>query len=383
MARITLKLYNNGGYSKDSLRTLALAFSSQSKTVYAPTGIQLKQNQWDSKKNIVVRHPDSAKLTIRATRMLMSAQDILLRLTGGYNIPISAAQLKEMVMKELNGSDKDLHFLLPYMRMFMDTKSKKNTKQVYSSTVSRLLQYDSGAERLMFDSINPTWLRQFDKWLFENGCPSVNARAIHMRNIRSVFNAAIDDGITQNYPFRKFKIRIEHTPNKGIGISALRKIVKLNLEGTEKCVRDCFMLSFYMMGINMADLILLDVYTNRVSYRRQKTGKLYEFALQPEAKALLYVLDWVKHYKNAHSLIIMMNRNLDSIGSLIGVENLTTYDARYTWANIAAELDIPKETIAQALGHTRPTVTDVYITFDRSKVDRANRAVIEYVMSGL
>ena len=56
------------------------------------------------------------------------------------------------------------------------------------------------------------------------------------------------------------------------------------------------------------------------------------------------------------------------------------YWARHSWATIAAELDIPKETIAAALGHSSSTVTDIYINFDRTKIDRANRQVLDYVL---
>lgn len=76
-----------------------------------------------------------------------------------------------------------------------------------------------------------------------------------------------------------------------------------------------------------------------------------------------------------------MNRSLKELGSSIGYPELTTYWARYSWATIAAQLDIPKETIAKALGHGSETVTDTYITFDYSKVDKANRAVIDYMMN--
>ena len=71
---------------------------------------------------------------------------------------------------------------------------------------------------------------------------------------------------------------------------------------------------------------------------------------------------------------------LKKIGAKIGLENLTTYHARHTWASVAAELDIPKETIAAALVHSARTVTDIYIDFDQRKVDAANRRVIDYVL---
>ena len=62
--------------------------------------------------------------------------------------------------------------------------------------------------------------------------------------------------------------------------------------------------------------------------------------------------------------------------------SLSSYWARHTWATIAASLDIPKETIAAALGHGGNTVTDIYIDFDRRKVDEANRRVLDWVLYG-
>lgn len=379
MARITLRLSHGSKYTSDSVRSLELAFSSGGKTVYAPTGIRLKEHQWDSRRCIVVRHADAANLTLKATKTLLSAQEALMKITGGFPVEMDAKQIRDMVMSELNRCTTENRYIIYYMRVYADTKSKKNTRSVFMSTISRLTQYSPSVHRLMFDAVNPMWLRQFDKWLSENGCPSVNARSIHLRNIRTVFNAAIDDGITTNYPFRKYRIKSEQKQNTGIGVAALRDIINLELGGNLKNARDCFLLSFYLIGINMADLILLEITGNKVIYNRQKTGKLYEFRLQPEAKVLLPVLDWAKHYKNAHSLVIMVNRYLKEVGKMVGLPCLTTYDARYTWANIAAALDIPKETIAQALGHTKPTVTDVYITFDRQKVDHANRQVIDCI----
>ena len=62
---------------------------------------------------------------------------------------------------------------------------------------------------------------------------------------------------------------------------------------------------------------------------------------------------------------------------------LTTYWARHTWATIAASLDIPNETIAAALGHGYGNrITAIYIDFDRRKVDKANRRVIDWVLYG-
>ena len=61
---------------------------------------------------------------------------------------------------------------------------------------------------------------------------------------------------------------------------------------------------------------------------------------------------------------------------------LTTYYARHTWASIAFNnLGIPKDVVSLALGHSFGVrVTDTYINADLSRVDEANRRVIDYVL---
>ena len=52
----------------------------------------------------------------------------------------------------------------------------------------------------------------------------INARNVYYRNIRAVFNDAIDDEITPAYPFRKFKIKPEPTRKRSLSVSDLRKM---------------------------------------------------------------------------------------------------------------------------------------------------------------
>ena len=98
-------------------------------------------------------------------------------------------------------------------------------------------------------------------------------------------------------------------------------------------------------------------------------------------------------YKDHKNFIHRMNIGLRQIGTLERkgrggkkfrtplFPDISTYWARHTWATIAAGLDIPKETIAHALGHAwaTNTTTDIYIRFDERKVDEANRKVIDAI----
>jgi integrase len=150
-----------------------------------------------------------------------------------------------------------------------------------------------------------------------------------------------------------------------------------------------------------------NVVDGRIEYRRAKTGKLYSIKIQPEAAALLEKYKGKKHLLNVFDRCSnykayqgTMNNALrrigapqvDKQGQVVKAKNgqakmaplqkdLSIYWARYSWATYAADLDIPKDTISEALGHSHGAkVTGVYIKYNRDKVDAANRKVIDYVL---
>ena len=156
--------------------------------------------------------------------------------------------------------------------------------------------------------------------------------------------------------------------------------------------------TFSLIGINIIDLChIKEIRDGRIEYYRSKTNRLYSIKIEPEALEIIekykgkkQLLDIMDRYVDYKDYARRLNENLKAIGhTTIGKHGkkyreplypqLTMYWARHTWATIAASLDIPKETIAAALGHGGNTVTDIYIDFDQKKVDEANRKVIDHV----
>lgn len=149
-------------------------------------------------------------------------------------------------------------------------------------------------------------------------------------------------------------------------------------------------LIFFLIGINIKDLhTLKDIENGYVHYRQAKTGGLYSIKIEPEIQVLFdkykgteSLLCFEEQYKLHTSLMKKINKGLAAIAPKIGSIEITTYSLRHSWATIAAELEIPKETIAAALGHSwGNSVTDIYIDFNRKKIDEANRKVIDYIFS--
>lgn len=215
--------------------------------------------------------------------------------------------------------------------------------------------------------------------------------------IRAVFNEAIDDGITKAYPFRRFKIRPVATIKRSLSVEQLRAIFNAPTDDHTEKALDIFKLIFLLIGINIIDLCKLRTINNgRIEFHRSKTNRLYSIKVEPEAMEIInrhkgteYLIDILDLHKSHRSYTMMLNKQLKEIG-VVSTDpdskplfpQLTTYWARHSWATIAASLEIPKETIAAALGHGGNTVTDIYIDFDRKKVDEANRKVIDLVLYG-
>ena len=254
---------------------------------------------------------------------------------------------------------------------------------------------------LTIDTIDRKWLERFEQWMAET--LKVNAYAIHLRNIRAIMNYAIDEEYTTNYPFRKFKIKTEETRKRFVPLDKLRQLRDYPCEEYQQRYRDIFMLMIYLIGINAADLFTAkktNVVNGRLEYKRAKTGKLYSIQITPEAQAIIdrytgniYLLNIMESYGNYKDFLHRMDVGLKQIGTCerkgLGgkkhitplIDGLSTYWSRHTWASMAAQLDIPKETIAHALGHSwaTSTTTDIYIMYDERKVDEANRRVIDYI----
>ena len=288
-----------------------------------------------------------------------------------------------------------------HYEQFMESKTNRGTRGVYKHTLDRIRAFDKNVDNKMFEDIDLKWLTDFEAFCAKTACK--NARNIHLRNIRAVFNNAIDYEITTAYPFRRFKIRPEATRKRSMAVEELRRLFDYPVEDYAEIYRDMFRLIFMLVGINSVDLHGLKSITRdgRIEYKRAKTGRLYSIKVEPEAmeiinkyrgvKGLLCIADrWIDSRNFRHQC----NKALQKIGQVerkgrggkktitAEFEGVTTYWARHTWATIAASIDIPKDTIAAALGHGGDTVTDIYIDFDQKKVDAANRRVLDWVLYG-
>lgn len=394
---------------KDGSNKVMLSFIHKGFRKQAALGIKIHPENWDAEQCLVTsKEKNHRHINQRLQFFRSAAEGVILRHYGlnsdGATIyaDLEAALFPDKV-EEKKEEAAAANTLLEVAKRFTALK-KESTRLTYERTVKHIETFVSKGQTNILDEVNKAWLTAFDNYLAESN-PSPNARALHFRNLRAIFNYAIDEELTANYPFRRFKIKTVKTDKRSLSVAVLRQVFTYPIEDWQEQYRDMFKLSFMLMGINFADMLNLkrsDMREGRIVFNRHKTARLYSMKVEPEARVLIE-----KYAGKAHLLSIMDSRKdylqyvrqtnnaLRKIGdcerSGLGGKKthhaicpeLSTYWARHTWATIAASLDIPKETIAAALGHGGNTVTDIYIDFDRRKVDEANRKVLDYVLYGV
>ena len=290
---------------------------------------------------------------------------------------------------------------------YIKTLDRPNTVDTYRLTLKKINTYDKTA---CFATMTADWLTGFDTWMQLQGL-ALNSRSIMLRNIRTVFNFAIDNEWTELYPFRRFKIRQEVTKQEcHLSTDQLRELLNAKVESCYTEYVDIFMLMMYLCGINAIDLLAnptTRIENGRLLYTRSKTSKKYSIKIEPEAQALLnrYMRKSstfvgflrVTTAMDYRAYMASMNRGLKklcrSIPPLVGTgkklrdgliiePQLSANWARHTFATLAISIGIPKDHVSLCLGHSiGARITDVYIDYAeaRKNIDEANRKVIDYI----
>ena len=382
----TIKLYLDTRRAKaDGTYPIRLAVNNHGETAFISLGQSVKKDEWDKRQCRIKKRPDRDFLNDYLRDRYDYYNRIMMRLqmSEDYRGDISARQLRDNIIREAAGKKsatlKDM--FVRYTSREMGNKTKKN----YSVTWNTIAQFDKTSETLLLDDISRDWLERYNLFLINIGnCH--NTRTVRIRHIAAVFNYAIDNELTTNYPFRRLDLSIEPTKKRDLKVEELREVFSANVKEKDRKLLDAFKVMFLLIGINVHDLYNLtrdNIVDGRLEYKRLKTGKQYSILIQPEVVEIMNkypgkdrLFSFCEHYANASSFAMVTNILLKKIRA-----GLTTYYARHTWATLAFKLGIPKDTISLALGHSFGVrVTGTYINADLSRVDEANRKVIDYVL---
>ena len=303
-------------------------------------------------------------------------------------------------------------------------KGKKNYQSALNSFISYL-----GKEHLKTDEVTSQLLNGFkahlnlkrEKQVLQlqkqgKRIPSNRIVSLYLGSIRHLFNEAkkkyndYDKNIIliPHSPFEHIEVpKQEATRKRALTAEVINQILMLpyicNATGKERncpfnLAKDCFILSFCLMGMNSVDLHSCDeIEENVITYYRSKTtGRRLDKAkmkvsILPILSSLIKkykdytdkkVFRFYQMYNTANNFNRAINAGLKEIGKLLKVDDLEFYAARHSWATIALnKVGIDKYTVHSALNHVDEAmkVTDIYIERDFINENQANAKVIKYV----
>jgi integrase len=297
---------------------------------------------------------------------------------------------------------------IDFMQIFRDYIASHQYKKGIKNYVSALhsLEKFIGRDSMDIKEVRNDFLHEYAISLGAGRAPS-----LYLGIIRHVYAWAKENYNDEERgiiaipysPFSKFKVpKMNVAEKRALEVDQIRKIMELPYEDKQisrfNLAKDCFLLSFYLIGMNSADLYTCNKYENEtIRYFREKTkGRRMDKAelhvdIQQQARELFdkYSDPYGKHvfrfylmYSGYDTFNAAINKGLKEVGKAIGVEGLQFYAARHSWATIARnDLGIDKGTINDALNHVDESysVTDLYIKKDFTRVNEANKKVLDYV----
>ena len=298
----------------------------------------------------------------------------------------------------------------------------------YTTAINALVRF-VGKEELDINLITLDFLEQFKafligerdartKKLMQQGKRVTSNRtlSLYLVSIKKLFNEAKrkfnkkDKNLIliPNSPFEDFKIpKQEATRKRAIPADIIKKVWKLPYKDMKKgykstcrynLAKDCFILSFCLMGINSADLYnATEMRGNTIIYNRTKTkARRLDGAkmmvnipkiIQPliekyKDSAGKRLFNFYQYYGDEKTFNKAINYGLKEIGAILEVDDLEYYAARHSWATIALnKVGIDKYIVHAALNHIDDSmkVTDIYIERDFVNENKANAKVVKYV----
>ena len=300
----------------------------------------------------------------------------------------------------------------------------------YTTAINALVRF-VGKEELDINLITLEFLEQFKafligerdartKKLMQQGKRVTSNRtlSLYLVSIKKLFSEAKrkfnkkDKNLIliPNSPFEDFKIpKQEATRKRAISVDIIKKLWKLPYKDMKKgykstcrynLAKDCFILSFCLMGINSADLYnATEMRGNTIIYNRTKTKarRLDGAKMMVDIPKIVQPLidkykdstgkrlfNFYQYYGDEKTFNKAINSGLKEIGSILEVDDLEYYAAVDSWATIALnKVGIDKYIVHAALNHIDDSmkVTDIYIERDFVNENKANAKVVKYVFS--
>jgi integrase len=329
---------------------------------------------------------------------------IVFELIKGHVVELLASDgfsLRNLDMSLRQGNGKTLGEFIKEKIAELRKAARIGTMESYISTLTNLKKFKG--DDTPVDKVTVEWLKKFEEFMARSR--SITTIGINMRNIRAIMNGAIKHGYVKQsqYPFGigKYEIKTSEGVKKALSEDQIKKIKRFHCTNdTLMMFRDIWLFIYYCNGINIADLINLkysSIVDGEIIFIREKTKrttrntKYIRATVTGDMQRIIdrwgneplpdsHIFNLVEHTDNPQLAMDRkkwftknFNQHLKMIAVAVGLDNLTSYVARHSYATVLKRNNVNIAFISESLGHTSLNTTQIYLdSFE--KEERAKNA---------
>lgn len=380
---------------KDGRHKIRIAVCHHQETSYIVTRFII-DNLSQFKNGQVVKRQDAATINMKLRNMLNEYQE---KLDNIKNVEMySCTQLKAILTGA--GNAQTAPTFQAVANEYIEQLNKSG-RENYAKLIERNCRYFTEFSKgdFLLSDINPMIVENYSNFLRHTKGIGETTIGMMMSRTRTIINRGVKQQLVKYdiNPFAYYKIKTAPVREVDLSIENIIKIKNYCPDSKKlKVARDLFMLSFYLCGINLADLLQVDFRNvDHVEYIRKKAVNLKQsdqrivIPIPHAATPIIY--RWMNKntgkldfgYKFTYSNFYRyLTRSLNNVAAELNIkEKVVYYSARKSFAQFASELGIPDGVIDYCLGHSDKSrgVIRYYTKVREKQAEIAINRVIDYI----
>jgi len=384
-------ILDNRRATNDNLYPVKIRVTYQRTRKYYSTGKYITKKVWEELPDTKSKKMQTLKSDIQNTFEIVKTTVQGLLYEGDFSFEALNSRLNKSSSDTLNAGFKIK------IQALLDNE-QVGTHLFYQDALKSVENF--GGESISYMTVTVDWLKRYEKYMLNLG-RAYTTIGMYCRAIRCVINEAKKAGIIKEnqYPFGNGKYEIPTGKGRKLALTLqqIKSIIDYSdgTESTEK-YRDLWFFSYLCNGINFADMLTLkysNIQNGEICFLRAKTARTSKVkkevcaVVTTEMDAIIkkwgnkskkpddYIFGFLTgketpfEEKDKIKLTIRYcNKRLKKIGTKLGIEGLSTYTARHSYATVLKRSGANIAYISESLGHNDLKTTENYLaSFEREE----------------
>jgi len=370
---------------------------------YYSTGKKLTEDAWEKLPANKSRAAMELKADIENSFNIVRQHVVTLTYSGKFSF-------EELNLLLSKGNAATINMAFQEKINYLKTNERYGNSFIYQTVLQGIQRF--AGTKIQYRHITSTWLRKYEAFLLAEN-KTYNTVGIHMRTIRCMYNEAVKARIIteSSYPFGRGAYEIKKGSARKLALTSAQIGRIAGYDDGHRATsqyRDYWIFIFLCNGINMADFVKLkysDIVNNELYYIRRKTEHTSNTRREiccPVTKSMKAIIDrWGNEPKPDNYIFPILdgsedaykmkmktqyatravNKHMAIIAEALGIEKISTYTARHSFATVLKRSGANIAYISESLGHSNISTTETYLASFESHERLKHSNILESVLA--